>query len=116
MGAAQTLASDEGQFREVVLLDRGNVDDCRGLRLAISSGQKSVSIPRPHCSWMRQQMLWAMSLHSTSFFAATSPLLRTLSPNFRLISAERRLHVGPCVVVLQKLVAPEVEVIEHALE
>src|SRR5262245_31836822 len=44
------------------------------------------SIPRAYHSAMHTQMLCATILHNTSLLMATSPLDRTLSPNFRLIA------------------------------
>jgi len=43
------------------------------------------SIPSSYIAEIRQQMLWHRILANTSFFIATSVLLRTESPNFRFI-------------------------------
>ena len=44
-------------------------------------------MPDSCISWITHEVLWQTSLQSTSFFMATSVLLRTLSPNFRLTAA-----------------------------
>ena len=52
--------------------------------LAAFLPQNCTSMPSSSCDMIRQQMLCARILHSTSFFMATSVLLRTSSRNFAL--------------------------------
>ena len=57
-----------------------------------SSFQKTGTMPRVSCSWIRHVRLWQRNLQRTSLTIAVSVLLMTESPNFRL-TAEKVLSI-----------------------
>src|SRR5262249_29052508 len=70
--------AQDGPAIAVSSTEPGNVQDGFGVGSAMSrSPQNTGTIPSSMCDWCTTQILWQRNLHNTSFFIATSVLLRT---------------------------------------